>query len=354
MLNYLRNKIINKRAKPFFVPKDKKYISNKFSHLNLEYKNYGNKNPTKFFYIIRRTPGAGFFSNLNFVIHNLWICDQLKMIPVIDMVNYKTIYNCRVKINGSLNVWDYYFKPVSKFSLKEVYSSQNVILCDNRTSKKGFYNENSKSEFKSFNGFNFLEKHHRKIFKKYIHIKKNILSDANNFVKNKFKNHKVLGIHFRGSDQKNAGYHFYPPTEKQMLNATNKLLKKFKFSKIYLCTEDDDYLKFYKKHFNKILLFSNSPRTTQKIDLFHERGNRHRYKIGLGNLTDMLILSKTNHLLYAPSNIPEAAIFYSNKKKFPKSYISNGMSGNIFISQFSFNIKKKIPSYLGGFKDKLI
>ena len=114
-----------------------KYISNKFSHLNLEYKNYGNKNPTKFFYIIRRTPGAGFFSNLNFVIHNLWICDQLKMIPVIDMVNYKTIYNCRVKINGSLNVWDYYFKPVSKFSLKEVYSSQNVILCDNRTSKKG-------------------------------------------------------------------------------------------------------------------------------------------------------------------------------------------------------------------------
>ena len=109
MINYLRKIILKKQHKavPISVPKKKalpinspkKYVStlikNKFNELNLQYESYGKKNPNKFFYIIRRTPGAGFFSNLNFVVHNLFICDQLKMIPVIDMENYPTLYNCK-------------------------------------------------------------------------------------------------------------------------------------------------------------------------------------------------------------------------------------------------------------------
>ena len=93
MLNYLRKIILKKQHKavPISLPKKKalpinspkKYVStlikNKFNELNLQYESYGKKNPNKFFYIIRRTPGAGFFSNLNFVVHNLFICDQLKI-----------------------------------------------------------------------------------------------------------------------------------------------------------------------------------------------------------------------------------------------------------------------------------
>ena len=71
--------------------------------------------------------------------------------------------------------------------------------------------------------------------------------------------------------------------------------------------------------------------------------------LGKGNIIDMINLSKTNYLLFAPSNIPEAAMFFSNYK-IPCSIIDNGMKGNIFISQFSYKIKKMIPSWLGGFK----
>ena len=353
MLNYLRKKLYAKLTLARQSWKTKNNYSNKykFNHLKLEYRSYGKKNPSKYFYIIKRAPGAGFFSNLNFVIHHLLICDNLKMIPVIDMENFQNFYNCKNKIRGTFNSWNYYFKPVSKYTLEEVYKSKNVIICDNKTSQKGFSNKSFISDFKYFNGFQFLDYRHKKIVKKYIKIHADILTEAQ-AIYNKFENNKVLGICFRGSDQKKSAYQPYTPTEKQMMYATDLLIKKYNFNKIYLCTEDVDYLNFYKKNYNNVLFNSNSIRTTDRKDLFDSKEKNHRYKIGRGNLVDMLVLSKTNFLLFASSNIPSAAIFFSDHK-ISKAIINNGMKGNIFISQFSWYLKKSLPSYLGGFKNEI-
>ena len=353
MLNYLRKKLYAKLTLARQSWKTKNNYSNKykFNHLKLEYRSYGKKNPSKYFYIIKRAPGAGFFSNLNFVIHHLLICDNLKMIPVIDMENFQNFYNCKNKIRGTFNSWNYYFKPVSKYTLEEVYKSKNVIICDNKTSQKGFSNKSFISDFKYFNGFQFLDYRHKKIVKKYIKIHADILTEAQ-AIYNKFENNKVLGICFRGSDQKKSAYQPYTPTEKQMMYATDLLIKKYNFNKIYLCTEDVDYLNFYKKNYNNVLFNSKSIRTTDRKDLFDSKEKNHRYKIGRGNLVDMLVLSKTNFLLFASSNIPSAAIFFSDHK-ISKAIIDNGMKGNIFVSQFSWYLKKSLPSYLGGFKNEI-
>ena len=369
MLNYFRKKIFDKRAKILNLKKSSKFkiqdkrakilnlkksskfISNKFNYLDFEYKSYGKKNPNKFFFVIRRTPGAGFFSNLNFVLHNLYICEKLKMIPIIDMENYHTLYNCRVKIDNSKNAWNYYYKSVSNYNLDEVYQSKNVFICDNRASNRGFIKDLKKSKFKYFHGFQYLDIRHKKIFQKYIKIQEEFLDISKKFVDKNFKNKKILGVCFRGSDQKKSGYHPYTPTEKQMQFVTNFLIKKYNFDKIFICTEDIDYLNFYKKKYGEKVLYSDSIRTTDKVDLFDSEDIRHRYKIGRGNLIDMLILSKTNHILFATSNIPYAAIFYSGRK-IPHSLIDNGMQGNIFISQISWYIKKNLPSFLGGFKNE--
>ena len=155
MLNYFRKKFQDKRTKILNLKKNNFFNSNKFNYLNLEYKNFGDKNPNKFFFVIRRTPGAGFFSNLNFVIHNLYICEKLKMIPVIDMENYHTLYNCKIKIDNSKNAWNYYFQNVSNYSLNDVYTSKNDIMYDNRTSEKDFTKNLKNSKFKYFNGFQY-------------------------------------------------------------------------------------------------------------------------------------------------------------------------------------------------------
>lgn len=352
LINYLRNKIYKKFlfARQSWDTKNKYFKSYKFNHLNFTFREYGNKNPKKKFYVIRRHPGAGFFSNLCFVIHHLLICDDLKMIPIIDMENYQTFYNCKKKIRGTYNSWEYFFKPVSNYTLNEVYQSKNVIISDNRTSKGGFSKSNYNSEFKYLNGFQYFGKKHKKISDKYIKIHQDIKDKAAEIYK-QFRNKKVMGVCFRGSDQKRSAYQPHNPTEKQIKHITDELIKKYKFDKIYLCTEDEDYLKFYKKNYGDMLIYSDSYRTTDKKDLFDNNKPDHRYKIGKGNLVDMLVLSKTNYLLFSTSNIPYTAIFFSNKK-IPCALIDNGMKGNIFVSQFSWFIRKSLPFFLGGFKNE--
>ena len=57
----------------------------------------------------------------------------MNFIPFVDMENFFTLYNCQIKINNSKNAWSYYFKQVSKFKIADIYKSQNVIICDNKT-----------------------------------------------------------------------------------------------------------------------------------------------------------------------------------------------------------------------------
>ena len=64
----------------------------------------------------------------------------------------------------------------------------------------------------------------------------------------------------------------------------------------------------------------------------------------------MLNLGKTDYMLFASSNIPEAALFFSNKQ-IPYKLIDNGLKGNIFVSQFSYNLRRILPEWMGGFKD---
>ena len=67
-------------------------------------------NPKKFFYVIRRSPGAGLFSNFIYVLNHLVISEQNGFIPIIDMENFTTIYNEKEKIDNTFNAWEYYFE----------------------------------------------------------------------------------------------------------------------------------------------------------------------------------------------------------------------------------------------------
>ena len=140
----------NTGPKPLFKKNteiQKKILGKNYKYIVKE--NYRNKN--KVFYVIRRSPGAGMFSNVNYVINHLKICDQYNFIPIVDMENFTTIYNERQKINNTYNAWEYYFEKLNKYNLKEVYKSQNVIL----TSQ--FYQNNMKTDIYKKDYFKYLK-----------------------------------------------------------------------------------------------------------------------------------------------------------------------------------------------------
>ena len=77
------------------------------------------------------------------------------------MENFTTIYNEKEKIDNTFNAWEYYFEKINKYSLREVYTSKNVIITSNNFPK-------------SFS-HNIATKKFHKIFDKYLKIKRKLI-----------------------------------------------------------------------------------------------------------------------------------------------------------------------------------
>ena len=307
---------------------------------SLHYKSFGKLNKNKIFYIIRRNPTAGFFSNITFILNHLKICENFNFIPIIDMENYPTLHNEIKSIKNVKNSWEYYFKKLNNYSLKEIYKSKNVFLSSTRFEKNMSLDMTDDQLSKYFNK---------------IKLKKNIIKKANRFIKKEFKkNNKILGVHFRGSTYKTARGHAFPPTIDLMVKNIDLLMQKYKYNKIFLVTEEEKYLKALKKKFKEKLLFYKSFRMNN-IDSFkiYPRKN-HRYLLGEEILVETLILSKCQGLTYIKSNVISAAIMFA-KKKIKSHEIFFGLNTrNKYLSKYLWFIKSILPTKFGGleFLDK--
>ena len=338
MLNFLR-KIKNKievKTPPLLGG-----IKNKID-LNLPYFNFvsfGELNKDKYFYIIKRSPGTGLFSNVTFVLNHLAICKKFDFIPVIDMENFNTIYNEKKKVKDTMNSWNYYFEPLNQYTLDEVYNSKNVLISSDKFYNFFEYNMDTNKEL-------------TEILQNNIKIKRDINQLFLRLSK-KFDNKKVLGIHFRGTSYKRAQGHPLPATKKQMLEITKKFLSKNMVDIIFLVTEEKDYLNFFKEKFPNKLFYLKSAFRSNKNDAFKVYPRKfHRYKLGRETMIETLLLSKCDHFIYLMSNVSAAAISFNLNKEQKRYEIKNDYnSKNFFIAQYLWYLKKLLPPKLGGFKE---
>ena len=292
----------------------------------------------KIYYIIKRDRWRGMFSNLHYVILNIIYAENKNYTPIVDMQNYPTIYNEFGKLNKSYNSWNYYFNNLTKIELEKIYKNKNYILSNEKNI------DTTKINPKLYNKF-------KKILKSF-KIQKKILKFIKNYEK-QFTNKKILGVHFRGSDQKTAALHPFPPDLKQIIQTTKKINDKIKFDYIFLVTEEKKYLKKFLDVFGKKLIYLNCFRSDKDIFEGYPRKN-HRYLLGFETIVNMILLSKVNYMIHSNSNLSAMARHYS-KKKFKEAIIFNGInSGNIFICNFLWYLKKILPYNMGGFKNKII
>mgnify|MGYP006133823253 CR=1 FL=1 len=314
-----------------------KKLNNKF--LNLKpFKKYsfGQKNKNKSFLVINRSPGAGIFSNVTFVINYFLYSKKRDLIPMVDMENFPTIYNEKNKINYTLNAWEYYFQNLNKYKLKDIYKSKNVYFTDSNFIKGMHLDINTNNLRKNF---------------RIIKIKKQLLKKEKNYYdKNFLKTDKILGVHFRGSTYKTARGHAFPPTIKIMKEEIKKVLNEYNYNKIFLVTEETEYLREIKKEFGNICYYYNSFRMN-KLDSFkiYPRKN-HRYKLGEETIIETLTLSKCDGLIFIKSNVISAAINLSKKKQNKHELFLGYNSRNKFIARWLWYIKRLLPKYIGGLK----
>lgn len=306
------------------------------------FKSFGDKNPDKVFYVIwRENWGSGFFSNVSHVLCHLKIAAEAGMIPVVDFQNFKTYYNERTAVNGTENAWEYYFQQVSPFSLTEVYESKNVFLCS------GAYPPAMSYCITQISGL------HDNVYKKYVslqkHIEELIAEHATKF------HGRVLGVHFRGQEQKIAPLHSFPPTEKQMITYADEIIEKYKIEQILLVTEEQSYLDLFVKRYGRRVIDTGSYRT-YNVNAFNLKPReQHRYLLGRDILIDAFLLSRCSGILSSDSNVSEFARFINNGRYEFSYMVENGVnSSNFLVARYLYGIKKMLPASWGGLSGKVL
>lgn len=213
------------------------------------------------------------------------------------------------------NSWDYYFNQKKKLS--EInFKKDKIILSDGNFNIKFF------SDHYYGNESYFYE-----IFKKHISIKNYVKNYVKNFKEKHFKNEKIIGIHWRGTDIINAKYKkknsiFYKHRKKILIDNFSKkidpIIKKNKKIKIFLSTDEIEYVNKFKKLYGNKVIYTNCYRssTSKPIHLNnYKKRPHHKYKLGFEVLIDSLILSESDILICRKSNVTNAAILFNYKKK---------------------------------------
>ena len=330
VINYLKKlvkKIFFQNPRPLTLNINKKILIHK--GINLKIFSFGEKNPDKVFYVIRRSPGAGLFSNVSVVVNHLKYINNLNFIPVVDMKNFPTWYNENYKINNTFNAWNYYFVPLSKYSLDEVYSSKRVLISENEFSDNFNYNISTSEELID-------------IFNKNIFIINKFKKCVDLFIKKNFFNKKVLGVHFRGTSYKQGWGQPLAASIDQIINKIDYCLDKKNFNKIFLVTEEEKYLRILKKRYKDILCYYQSSFRSYKDDAFKIYPRKlHRYKLGRSILVEAYTLAKCDGYIDVDTNVRQIVNVLKHKDNYINILIDNGMNlKNRFISRFYWYIRQ--------------
>lgn len=276
----------------------------------------GTKNPDKVFYVIRNyTYEAGWGSILIYVTRHIKYALEKGFIPIVDMQNYPNMYQ-----ENKENSWETYFKQLSDYSLEEVYSSKNVILCSSEFAKKGYicFEDKDWDEYCS-------------IFNKYIHLKEDIQLAIDEERKHlEIENKCVLGVLVRGTDYVSLApsLHSVPLSAEETITKINSI--KERYDKIYLATEDDDIFNSFKEFYsNDVLCYTNQKRflSEEVTDYLANVIDKQKVSVrefSISYLKVLYILASCNSLMGSGCGGLYTAGLINNNKYDEKVVMSNG------------------------------
>ena len=288
-------------------------------------------------FVITGVMNSGLFSLLSRVIVKLKQAEMLGFIPVVDFQNFQTVYSESEIVNGSFNVWDYYFEPVSKFKLEDIYSADTLITT---TSKFPIGESQSISS----------DKDNWDIFNKYIKINKTTEEHLNQLRRSFEVDNNTLGVHFRGQEMRTAQLHPFPPSFEIMKNSIKGILENHEFDRIFLVTEKDKYHKQFKNYFGSRIVSLPNYRSNHKNMYKEYPRSQHLYLLGLELLADGIYLSKCGGLITSKSNVTEfSKILNGGRYKLLVNFDLGTNSPNPIVAKYNWYLKIALPNYLNKF-----
>lgn len=134
------------------------------------------------------------------------------------------------------------------------------------------------------------------VLKNNLSFNKKMLSYINN---NFFNGQKVLGVHRRATDH---SAHGVIDSDECFINYIEQELSKNKYDKLFLITDDLNFLELMKSKYNDFLLFTDSSKVTGNIGI-HFREDLDKTNLANEVMRDAILLAQTDHKILTKSNV---------------------------------------------------
>lgn len=290
-------------------------------------------------YRIWREDGAGFNSILSSVLGHLHIAEKHGWTPVIDLETHATVYSEDVPVNGSRNVWEYYYAPVSSASVADLQEAYRVLDTGGRYPHEVMNPLFSQTPW-------LLD-----VYDRNVHLKPEIVIELERARLEVEISRRALGVHFRGKEMRNALHHPAPPTLGQAFARVDKLLDGDSYDFVYLVTEGWEYLDAFVNRYGSRIRSLNVARSGN-TNVYHEYPrDLHRFKLGLEVLIETQLLAECGGLVCGYSGVSEMSIVLSRGHYKDVQKIWNGrIRGGRLGAKYLWPYRNRTPRFLGGFR----
>lgn len=243
----------------------------------------------------------GFFSVFSQILQNLHTCTAKGYIPIVEFGNMSRYWQ-KGGYNGSMEPWEYYFEPVSKFK------SKDITAPDKLESYKAWIGGYKSDWFRFEKEASNLghRKDMNRVIKQYIQVKPCIQEKVDKFYSEKMEGEFVLGIHMRSTD---FFYHADPLSFNQFIEVIDEIFKGEPKFKIFVSTETTVALQEVVDRYPKRTIYCDHLRSSTTRNPLWSAPNVA--KQGEEVLVECLLLSKCNHLISGQSSIPIIATYFN-------------------------------------------
>lgn len=238
----------------------------------------------------------GFFSNLFEIIEILNRLEKnQEMFTKINILNFSKRYSN----TGSNSFYDFFENRIEKMNLPIYNCKIEAPLI--------FNNVNCYDIFVDLNKI----KHINGLLKKYIHPNKIIKDKINEFVDDKFKNNKILGVHIRRTDHDHHNKFINFIEYENIINS-----KISKYGKLFIMTDELNALNYFEDKFKeKIVFIDDIIRSNDNVGL-HYKNNVNKNKIGEDVIVESIVLSKCDCIIAIASNVSMFSLCNQNISNF--------------------------------------
>ena len=286
---------------------------------------------SKTFLVIKRRKKASICSLFLQVLDHLCDCERDSLIPIVDFTSHDLL--CYDERYGS-NVWEYFFEPVSEYTLEDVGKEDKVKTASSMAMPQNLhYYLGKASEVKTYvskfrkRKLPKFDKQYRAQFagliKKYIRLKDSLEQEIQQIVNESMGDNKTIALFVRGSsktwnkiDGKMTPLEYYLKRAEYHLSARNA-------SRIYLICDNWEAMPYFEKAFGDQMFYNRTfmryPYYQHGADLpwdepgFGPTDEQQKGTLCKQNLIETVLMSKCDFLIHAESNMAISALMFNDK-----------------------------------------